>query len=93
LTVALGDPVTFHATGPCRAHVALASHSKSLVSRASSYPATGDLVADAAQLGTEMAQVTVTDCPTSDVADAFSDPTVVVVMGVVTVQITDGQTP
>jgi hypothetical protein len=93
LTVQLGDSVRFHAVGPCSAQIALTSHSKNLVSRTSSFPSTGDLVADASKPGVEMAQVTVTDCPSFGGAGGCTDPTVVIVVGVITVQITSGPTP
>jgi len=93
LAVQLGDSVRFQAAGPCSAHVALVSHRKNLVGRASSFPSAGDLVADAAKVGVEVAQVTVTDCPSFGGADACTDPTVVIVVGVITVQITSGPTP
>jgi hypothetical protein len=93
IAVQLGDSVRFQAAGPCSAHIALVSHSKNLVSRTSSFPSPGDLVADAAKVGVEMAQVTVTDCPSFGGPDGCIDPTVVIVVGVITVQITSEPTP
>jgi hypothetical protein len=91
LNVQLGKSVQFRADGPCSARIDLVSDVHNLVSRSTEFPPTGgSMIADAAMLGTETAQVTVRGCRTFDVAASCGDP---IVVGVLTVRITSQPTP
>lgn len=90
LTVRLGESVRFDAVGPCAARIGLLGTSDNLVGRSVSFPPAGGFVADAAKLGTETAQVTVSNCPAPGRPASCGDA---VVVGMLTVRIVSSPTP